>query len=125
AGRIIFSLNFHLGNWTPQECVDYLVNEVRHERSNAEGEVRRSFANPYYATLPLYQLAYMTGALQHRALYQELVVEGGMPAKEFHDAILIGGSMPIEMVRARLLGLKLTRDYKTKWRWEGDVLKKK
>lgn len=125
AGRIIFSLNFHLGNWTPQECVDYLVNEVRHERSNAEGEVRRSFANPYYATLPLYQLAYMTGALQHRALYQELVVEKGMPAKEFHDAILIGGSMPIEMVRARILGLKLTRDYKTQWRWEGDVLKKK
>lgn len=124
AGRIIFSLNFHLGNWSAQQCVDYLVNEVGHERSNAEGEVRRSFSHPYFSTLPLYQLAYMTGALQHRALYQEVVVEGGMPAKEFHDAIVIGGSMPIEMVRARILRKKLTRDYKTQWRWAGDVLKK-
>ena len=23
--RIIFSLNFHLGKWTPQQCVDFLV----------------------------------------------------------------------------------------------------
>ena len=122
AARIIFSLNFHLGNWSPQQCVDFLVDEVGHERSNAEGEVRRSFANPYYATLPLYQLAYMTGALQQRALYQELVVEGGMSEKEFHDQILIGGNMPIEMVRARIKGEKLTRDYKTQWRWAGDVL---
>lgn len=124
AARIIFSLNFHLGNWTAQQCVDYLVDDVGHERSNAEGEVRRSFSHPRYTTLPLYQIAYMIGALQHRALYQEAVVEGGMSPKAFHDAIVIGGSMPIEMVRARILQKKLTRDYKAQWRWAGNVLKK-
>ena len=42
AARIIFSLNYQLGNWTPQQCVDFLVERVGHERANAEAEVRRS-----------------------------------------------------------------------------------
>lgn len=40
--RIIFSLKFHLGEMTAQEAVDLLVDRIAHERSNAEGEVRRS-----------------------------------------------------------------------------------
>jgi hypothetical protein len=52
--RIIFSLNYHLGRWTPQQCIDFLVDRVGHERANAEGEVRRSFTSNYG---PLYQLA--------------------------------------------------------------------
>lgn len=122
AARIVFSLNFHLGKWTPQQCVDFLVDSVGHERSNAEGEVRRSFSHPYFSTLPLYQLAYMIGALQHRALFKEAVTEKSMNPRVFHDAILVGGSMPLEMVRARILNIPLTRDYKTNWRWNGDVL---
>ena len=35
--RIIFSLNFHMGQWSPQECVDFLVDKVGHERDNADG----------------------------------------------------------------------------------------
>jgi hypothetical protein len=45
--RIIFSLNFHLGQWPAQKCVDFLVERVGHERANAEGEVRRSFDGSY------------------------------------------------------------------------------
>ena len=65
--RIIFSLNYHLGNWTPQQCIDFLVDRVGHERANAEGEVRRSFKGDYS---PLYQVAYLTGGLQLMALKQ-------------------------------------------------------
>jgi len=43
SARIIFSLNYHLGNMTPQESIDFLVDRVGHERANAEAEVRRSF----------------------------------------------------------------------------------
>jgi hypothetical protein len=43
AARIIFSLNFHLGVMTPQECIDFLVDRVGHERATATAEVRRSF----------------------------------------------------------------------------------
>ena len=112
--RIIFSLNVHLGRMTPQEAIDLLVDRVGHERANAEAEVRRSFNGTYS---PLYQAAYMMGGLQIRALHRELVGGGRMTNKEFHDAILQGGRMPIEMVRARLMGTSLTRDYRAKWKF--------
>jgi uncharacterized protein (DUF885 family) len=118
AARIIFSLNFHLGRWTPEQCVDFLVNRVGHERFTATGEVRRSFAGTYS---PLYQVAYMMGGLQIRSLYKELVDTNTMTAKAFHDAILKAGSMPIEMLRAVLTPQPLTRDYRAQWKYYGEV----
>jgi len=112
--RIIFSLNYHLGKWTPQQCIDFLVNRVGHERANAEAEVRRSFTS-YYG--PLYQLAYMTGALQFYALKKELVDSGKMTLKQYHDAVMHENAMPVEMLRAILINAPLTRDFKTSWRF--------
>ena len=71
--RIIFSLNFHMGLWSPQECVDFLVDKVGHERDNATAEVRRSFESAQYANQPLYQAAYLLGGLQLRGLRKQLV----------------------------------------------------
>lgn len=118
AARIIFSLRLHLGTMTPQEAIDFLVNRVGHERANATAEVRRSFNGSYP---PLYQLAYMIGGLQFRALRRELVESGRMSDREFHDAVLQSGNMPVEMVRARLEELPLTRDYRTSWRFYPDL----
>ena len=112
--RIIFSLNYHLGKWSPQQCIDFLVDRVGHERANAEGEVRRSFVGGYP---PLYQLAYMTGGFQFLALKKELVDSGKMTHKQFHDAVLQINAMPVEMVRAILTNQKLTKDFKTNWRF--------
>lgn len=112
--RIIFSLNYHMGKWTPRQCIDFLVDRVGHERANAEGEVRRSFTGGYG---PLYQLAYLTGGLQFYALKRELVDGGKMTIKEYHDAVLRENSMPVEMVRAILTGQELEKDFKTKWKF--------
>ncbi len=117
AARIIFSLSFHLGTMTPQEAIDFLIERVGHERSTATGEVRRSFYGDYP---PLYQVAYMIGGLQIRALHEELVGSGRMTNREFHDAILQGGNMSIEMVRARLTGEAPSRDFAASWRFYGD-----
>lgn len=117
AARIIFSLRFHLGTMTPEEAIDLLVNRVGHERANAEAEVRRSFNGSYP---PLYQAAYMLGALQFRALHAELVESGRMTERQFHDAILRGGRIPVAMVRARLTGERLERDAPPRWRFAGD-----
>lgn len=114
AARIIFSLKFHLGQMTPQQAIDLLVERVGHERANATAEVRRSFNGTYS---PLYQAAYMVGGLQFRALHAELVESGRMSNREFHDRILQGGRMPVEMVRARLTGQQLERDFTTTWRF--------
>lgn len=112
--RIIFSLNYHLGKWTPQQCIDFLVDRVGHERANAEGEVRRSFTGGYG---PLYQIAYMIGALQFYALKKELVDTKKMTFKEYHDAVLRENNMPVEMVRAILTNQKVERDFSTTWRF--------
>jgi len=114
--RIIFSLNFHLGQWTPEQCVDFLVDRVGHDRASATGEVRRSFNGAYS---PLYQAGYMLGALQLRELHHELVHAGGMSDRQFHDAILRGGPMPIEMVRARLNGTRVSPEFMPQWRFAG------
>jgi hypothetical protein len=115
--RIIFSLRFHLGEMTPQECIDFLVDRVGHERENATAEVRRSFNGSYG---PLYQCAYMLGALQLRALRRELVDTRQMTERAFHDAILRENAIPIEMVRALLIKQKLPRDFSTSWKFAGE-----
>jgi uncharacterized protein (DUF885 family) len=114
--RIIFSLGFHLEQMTPQQCIDLLVKGVGHEVDNATAEVRRSFAGQYG---PLYQAAYMLGGLQFYALHRDLVKSGKMTNRDFHDAILKEGRIPVEMVRAILTRQKLTRDFKTGWKFYG------
>jgi uncharacterized protein (DUF885 family) len=64
-----------------------------------------------------YQIAYLIGGLQFYALHHELVDSGRMTNRAFHDAILTENRMPVEMVRAPLTNQKLTRDFKTSWRF--------
>jgi hypothetical protein len=117
--RIIFSLSFHMEKMTPQECIDFLVNRVGHERDNATAEVRRSFDGSYG---PLYQIAYLIGGLQLYSLHREIVGSGKMKNRAFHDWILRENRMPIEMVRAILTNQKLTRDFKSNWQFYGPIV---
>ena len=112
--RIIFSLNYHLGKMTPQQCIDLLVDKVGHEYANAEAEVRRSFEGSYG---PLYQIAYMIGALEIYAMRKEMVESGKMPEKQFHDLILTQNAMPIEILRAKVTGKPLDKNHRTSWRF--------
>lgn len=114
--RIIFSLGFHLGQMTPQECIDLLVQRVGHEPENATAEVRRSFNGSY---APLYQVAYLLGGLQIYSLHRELVGPGKMTNRAFHDAVLQENSIPIEMLRAKLTKQKLTRNFTSNWKFYG------
>jgi uncharacterized protein (DUF885 family) len=116
--RIIFSLSFHLETMSPQECIEYLVENVGHERSTAEAEVRRSVSGDYG---PLYQAAYMLGGLQFRALHEDLVKSGRMTEKAFHDMILQNNSIPVEMVRAILTENAPGRNFRARWRFYEEV----
>src|SRR5690606_24205656 len=114
AARIIFSLGFHLGEMTPQECVALLVDRIGHEPRNATAEVRRSIQGGYG---PLYQCAYLLGGLQLRELHAELVSSGRMSEREFHDAVLRENAIPIALIRARLSGATLERPELPRWRF--------
>ena len=115
--RIIFSLSFHLGTMTPQQCVDLLIKRVGFEPAAAAGEVRRSFGGAYP---PLYQAAYLLGGLQLRALREELV-PSKMTYRQFHDAVLRENAIPIEMIRASLTHQPLAADFQTTWRFYGPL----
>jgi hypothetical protein len=116
--RIIFSLSFHLGKMKAVECVQFLVDRVGHEKANAEGEVRRSFNGSYE---PIYQCAYMLGALEFYALHKELVGSGKMTNRAFHDALYREGNMPVEMVRLAINGQKVERDHQPEWKFYGEI----
>ena len=120
SARIIFSLNFHMGVWSPQECIDFLVEKVGHERDNATAEVRRSF-DPAAGYGPLYQAAYLLGALQLRGLRSELVDSRQMTERAFHDEIMRQGSMPIGLLRLSLTKQKLSRDMNLDWQFYGEL----
>ena len=112
--RIVFSLKFHLGEWDAQECIKYLIDKVGQEPATAEGEVRRSLNGDWS---PLYQAAYMLGALQLYSLRQELVEQGNWKEKQFHDRILREGPIPIELLRALMSNQPLTSDFESSWRF--------
>lgn len=112
--RIIVSLKFHLGEMTPQQMIDYLVDRVGHERMGATSEVRR-YINGDYS--PLYQCGYMVGGLQIRALRKETVDAGKMTEKQFHDALLAESAIPIELLRADLIEVPVTRESRSEWRF--------
>lgn len=98
--RILVSLKFHLGEMTPDQMVDTLVDQVGHERFAAISEVRRYIAGDYS---PLYQCGYMIGGLQLRQLRAELGPE--WTDKRFHDTVLTLGPIPIELIRCSVLGI--------------------
>jgi hypothetical protein len=121
--RIIFSLKFHMGQWSPQEAIDFLVDRVGHERDNATAEVRRSF-DPAAGYGPLYQAAYLLGGLQLRGLRRELVDSKIMTNAQFHDEIMRQGGMPIALLRLAVNNrLKLTRDMNVDWKFYGELAK--
>ncbi|HTB98250.1 MAG TPA: DUF885 family protein [Terracidiphilus sp.] len=117
SARIIFTMNFHLGHWSPTQCVQFLIDNVGFEPDNATAEVRRSFDG---SVGPLYQSAYLLGALQFRALHHELVDSKKMTDREFHDTILHESSMPIELLRSDIENQKLSPDFKTSWKFYGE-----
>jgi hypothetical protein len=115
--RIIFSLRFHMGQWSPQECIDFLVDRVGHERDNATAEVRRSFEGGYS---PLYQAGYLLGGLQLYSLHKDIVDSKQMSNRAFHDEIVRMGSMQISLIRLSLTKQKLSRNMDIDWKFYGD-----
>jgi len=117
AARIVVSLKFHLGQMTPQEMIDTLVDRVGHERSSATSEVRRFIGDSYG---PLYQCSYLVGGKQLWSLRDQLVVNGDWSEREFHDTVLHQNSIPIHFIRSALLDEPLPRDAAPDWRFWGE-----
>ena len=64
---------------------------------------------------PLYQVGYLMGGRQFLALREEAMDRKKWSEQAFNDAVLQANAMPIELLRALLLDLPLTRDTKAAW----------
>jgi len=65
----------------------------------------------------------MMGGLQFYNLHREMVDSKKMTNRAFHDAILKEGAIPVEMVRAILTKQKLTKDFKSNWKFYSGLRK--
>lgn len=110
--RIIFSLRFHLSQMTPDQCVTFLVNNVGFERKNSEAEVRRSIGADYP---PLYQAAYMLGAVQFQQLRGHFIADEDSRDREFHDRIMREGNLPVALIQSLLTNDSLQKDQPPSW----------
>jgi uncharacterized protein (DUF885 family) len=99
AARIILDVSLHCRGMTVEEGVDFLVNEVGLERTNALAEVRR------YTSSPTQPMSYLVGKLEILKLIEEYKAKRpGASLQELHDAILSCGSLPPRLMR-QCLGL--------------------
>jgi hypothetical protein len=112
--RVVFSLGYHCGKITAQQCVEMLVADVGHERANAEAEVRRSFGGEYD---PLYQCAYLIGGKQVHSLYHSMVDGKKMTSCQFHDIMLRENCMPIGLLRTLVTGKQFADSSCDNWRF--------
>jgi uncharacterized protein (DUF885 family) len=82
---------------TVEEAVDFLVDRVGLEKTNALAEVRR------YTLTPTQPMSYLMGKLEILKIIEEYKRRHpGASLKEVHDAILSCGSLPPWLMRERL-----------------------
>lgn len=99
AARIILDVSLHTKGMAVEEAVDFMVERVGLERSNALAEVRR------YTGSPTQPQSYLMGKLALLELVEEFkAANPGAAMKELHDTILACGSLPPRLMRQRLLG---------------------
>jgi len=98
AARITLDVSLHTGKMTVEEAVDFLVDKVGLEPTNALAEVRR------YTLSPTQPMSYLIGKLEILKVidgYKKQHPQASL--KEVHDAILSCGSLPPRLMRERLL----------------------
>ena len=98
AARIILDVKLHTRKVSPEEAVQFLVDECKLEKPNALAEVRR------YTTSPTQPQSYLMGKLAildiiktYRSRHGELAL------RQLHDTILACGSLPPRLMRKCLL----------------------
>ncbi|MBI4565535.1 MAG: DUF885 domain-containing protein [Planctomycetes bacterium] len=98
AARVILDVSLHTGRMTFEEAVEFLMQNVRMERPQAEASVRA------YTRAPTYFMAYMIGMLEivriREATRQRL--GAAFSLREFHDRVLAYGNVPPALIEQEL-----------------------
>ncbi|HXS82571.1 MAG TPA: DUF885 domain-containing protein [Methylomirabilota bacterium] len=98
ACRVVLDAALHSGRMTPQQAVDYLVEQAMLDPTLAASEVSR------YCTTPTQPMSYLVGKLQILELRSEAQHKLGarFQLHDFHAALLASGTIPPALVREEL-----------------------
>jgi uncharacterized protein (DUF885 family) len=99
ACRVIVDASLQTGRMTFEQAVDFLVDEAKLERINAEAEVT------WYSYSPAYPMSYLMGKraiLAMREAYRE-VLGDRFRLKDFHDRLLSLGTVPVPLAESAMM----------------------
>jgi uncharacterized protein (DUF885 family) len=94
AARVVADVKLHTGQFTVDECVDWMVTTLGYEsasqRQFVEDEVRR------YTLSPTVQMSYLVGKEEIMGLRHAAMARDGdlFNMRDFHDDLLARGSIP-------------------------------
>jgi len=102
ATRVLIDVGLHCRGWSFDKALNFLVDNAKLERTNAEIEVKR------YCSTPTQPMSYLAGKKQIMALRREFQTAKGnrFKLKEFHNQLLSFGTIPVALVREELFGDK-------------------
>jgi hypothetical protein len=98
ACRVVLDAALHSGGMSPEQAIDYLVDEVMLDSSLARSEVQR------YCMTPTVPMSYLVGKIQILELRSEAQQRLGprFLLHDFHAALLASGTIPPALVREEL-----------------------
>ena len=97
---MILDVNLHVGGWSFEKAVSFLVEKAKLEQPNAEAEVRR------YCQTPTQPMSYAVGKEQVLAVLADYREKRGAAfnLRQFHNEFIRHGSLPLKQLRM-LMGL--------------------
>lgn len=94
AARIVADVKLHTGQFTYDECVDWMIQALDAASESDKEYIRKEVRR--YTFSPTYQMSYLMGKREIMALRQAAEQHDGeqFSLKAFHDALLAEGSIP-------------------------------
>ena len=94
AARIVADVKLHTGQFTYQQCVDWMIEALEIDTESGRDYIRNQVR--LYTHRPTYQMSYLVGKLEILALRDAMAERDGdeFSLSAFHDAVLDEGAIP-------------------------------
>ncbi|MCB2230538.1 DUF885 domain-containing protein [bacterium] len=99
AARIVADVKLHTGQFTYDECVNWMISTLDIETEAGKDYIRTEVRR--YTLRPTVQMCYLVGKVMIQQLRDDMMERDGeaFSEREFHDQLLSEGSIPPALVR--------------------------
>ena len=99
AARIIADVKLHTGQFTSDECVDWMIKTLDIETDGGKDYIRTEVRR--YTLTPTIQMCYLVGKTMIEELRDDMMERDGdsFSDQEFNDQLLAEGSIPLSLIR--------------------------